>query len=863
MRSELAAMKSEIKARTDGSYYFPDGEGVDAFLERDDDDGGGGGGDGRSGEEEDLTDADIESAVKYRAEADDLDLDESSAPYHTHDGRFALPVFHTRLTFTNGDTYEGEVVAGNRRHGKGVHRCSTGDFYDGEWKNNKRHGRGTMAYVRGLRYEGEWRDDKTHGEGMCVYENGDRYIGDWQHDKRWGWGLYELASGDVYEGEWFDDMMEGRGEYNFEPKNGGGKFSGEYGNGQRVKGRYVNGDGTVEYVGEWKNGGRHGYGTYFHAGLFKYKGTWKDDGRSGHGECVYADGSCHVGSWKDDKRHGRGRFVGVPTSLTSDDAMSRVANASNDDRPSNVTEVYDGDWVDDKRHGMGVAVYEDGTQYKGSFEKDVRAGRGKCVFGTTGEKYDGEFLNDVRHGRGICLYRDGGIYRGEWQNNQRHGYGVMRYADGTKFRGSWEDDGWVQSTAEPSRCHVFGPGISRAIAGDEAVFGIEARDEDGNARLSGGDAFHLRLVPAAGGADCIGSLADNEDGTYVARYTAEKAGRYLLHATLGDGEEVCDSPYPVLVLPTWPMPRSFTLAGEGCRRGVRHETCTFVVECRDRFGNHLDASCSDPNKVPAAAAKSSRGSAAAARRANEALAIARTSSTPQQQYVELDARLELAGGSGSDVHLTCGVEDLLDGTYLCTYTPPAAGFYRLVVRELRSGALVGESPYSVAVREAPMLTSAVDAAMEQSAPPVDLVRQWGAVAYSEFIALNHSENRERAMKEASKAKVSPVSATPKGGVDALTGALANLPPADEGWDSDVSEEETDTDKYIREHPDVAVVDNLEDIWRVGRLQREKKSKERAAKEKRLGELRDRLERENEYNGTGDDNHVVPPIAQLD
>ncbi len=49
------------------------------------------------------------------------------------------------------------------------------------------------------------------------------------------------------------------------------------------------------------------------------------------------------------------------------------------------------------------------------------------------------------------------------------------------------------------------------------------------------------------------------------------------------------------------------------------------------------------------------------------------------------------------------------------------------------------------------------------------------------------------MKEASKAKVSPVSATPKGGVDALTGALANLPPADEGWDSDVSEEETDTD----------------------------------------------------------------------
>ena len=76
MRSELAAMKSEIKARTDGSYYFPDGEGVDAFLERDDHNVG----DGRSGEEEDLTDADIESAVKYRAEADDLDLPRARAP---------------------------------------------------------------------------------------------------------------------------------------------------------------------------------------------------------------------------------------------------------------------------------------------------------------------------------------------------------------------------------------------------------------------------------------------------------------------------------------------------------------------------------------------------------------------------------------------------------------------------------------------------------------------------------------------------------------------------------------------------------------------------------------------------------------
>ena len=34
-----------------------------------------------------------------------------------------------KLTYENGDTYEGEVV-NNLRHGKGKHLCSTGDYYD-------------------------------------------------------------------------------------------------------------------------------------------------------------------------------------------------------------------------------------------------------------------------------------------------------------------------------------------------------------------------------------------------------------------------------------------------------------------------------------------------------------------------------------------------------------------------------------------------------------------------------------------------------------------------------------------------------------------------------------------------------------
>ena len=67
--------------------------------------------------------------------------------------------------------------------------------------------------------------------------------------------------------------------------------------------------------------------------------------------------------------------------------------------------------------------------------------------------------------------------QGEWESDMRHGYGVCTYADGSKYRGEWEEDCWLQSTADPAFTKVFGPGLSRGIAGEATMFGIEARDE--------------------------------------------------------------------------------------------------------------------------------------------------------------------------------------------------------------------------------------------------------------------------------------------------------------------------------------------------------------------------------------------------
>jgi hypothetical protein len=220
----------------------------------------------------------------------------------------------------------------------------------------------------------------------------------------------------------------------------------------------------------------------------------------------------------------------------------------------------------------------------------------------------------------------------------------MVFADGTSFTGRWNGGAWLQSAADPARCRLRGGGLARAVAGEAAGFNIQvgnachhynwaargkpmrgqlwfslpsliccllgqprglclvifacppaqppcpllfqqARDEDNNPRLSGGDAFTVALLaenpnkagqlelpervapggasgplvavaPAAisrptegviGGADEAGPAAagpalavvgagdvkDMEDGTYEVLYRLEKAGRYMLAVTDG------------------------------------------------------------------------------------------------------------------------------------------------------------------------------------------------------------------------------------------------------------------------------------------------------------------------------------------
>ena len=116
--------------------------------------------------------------------------------------------------------------------------------------------------------------------------------------------------------------------------------------------------------------------------------------------------------------------------------------------------------------------------------------------------------------------------------------------------------------------------------------GVEARDENQNKRLCGGDEFTVRL-DGPGGCVVYGHVDDNDDGTYIVRYNATIAGRYQLHVTLGDDEAVAESPYPVRVLPARAFPRRCAVVGDGRRAAVAGSPAEFQVEVKDRFGNLL------------------------------------------------------------------------------------------------------------------------------------------------------------------------------------------------------------------------------------------------------------------------------------
>jgi len=153
-----------------------------------------------------------------------------------------------KLTFEDGDVYEGETLNGVP-NGKGKRTWKNGtDVYEGDFVNGKMTGKGKRAYLNGDVYEGEFVNAVPHGKGKESNRNGTI----------------------VYEGDWVDGKKHGKGTYTSESCT----FEGEFVNGLQSKGKCTYKDGRVE-EGNWK--GYTFYGEKTPPEDEPYKPTWEDE----------------------------------------------------------------------------------------------------------------------------------------------------------------------------------------------------------------------------------------------------------------------------------------------------------------------------------------------------------------------------------------------------------------------------------------------------------------------------------------------------------------------------------------------------------------------------------------------------------
>ena len=295
------------------------------------------------------------------------------------------------------------------------------------------------------------------------------------------------------------------------------------------------------------------------------------------------------------------------------------------------------------------------------------------------------------------------------------------------------------------------------------------------------------------------------DGTYAVRYSTTRAGRYVLTVTVGpDSELVGNAPYAVHVSPAAPSPRHCAVRGAGLGGKVAGKVGTAGAGAEgkregksvgkregEKEGEKEGEGARPGHPAWVEVALMDRYGNACARGATMAVEASLTYASGEAVPVTVDTA---AAGAAAAVR--------------CAFTPPRAGLLRLT---LTSGSLsIGRSPFALKCHPpSPEGKEGKDGSEggdgcdgcdggdggdgftdDVASPPADLAARWEAVARTEFEAIDGDAT---------------------------------------GWDSAEEEalrHETAEERYAREHPDVAVVDNLEDIWRVGRYQQERREIER-------------------------------------
>ena len=194
-----------------------------------------------------------------------------------------------RVSFANGDEFEGDYNELKQRHGNGTYTyasAAAGEEEDDAENEGKSGGTAVQA-----QYTGAFRFGKKEGYGKMRYPDGAVYTGGWVSDVREGAGTYYYPNGDIFTGRWKANRKEGRGSYTY--ANNGSKLAGTWQNDVFVSGKWVQADNT-SYHGSFKGQNPTGSGCFYFPSGNVVEGKYESkaiEEEAEEGEALSAPGS--------------------------------------------------------------------------------------------------------------------------------------------------------------------------------------------------------------------------------------------------------------------------------------------------------------------------------------------------------------------------------------------------------------------------------------------------------------------------------------------------------------------------------------------------------------------------------------------
>ena len=135
-----------------------------------------------------------------------------------------------------------------------------------------------------------------------------------------------------------------------------------------------------------------------------------------------------------------------------------------------------------------------------------------------------------------------------------------------------------------SACRARGGGLEEATVRQASYFWIEACDQKGRKRTSGGDTF---VVSIRGPSQCRARVTDNSDGTYLVVWKPHVSGVYSIAVSLF-GDLLPGAPFTVSATNNMPCSTKCSVRGEALHVAVSRAPQNFEILFRDRWGQVSD-----------------------------------------------------------------------------------------------------------------------------------------------------------------------------------------------------------------------------------------------------------------------------------